>query len=466
MKKALQQIVLLDNCKYRSVSNWKYPSNSNWNKVRDALLRPDILTTISKDTCSGVGYLDLQTSKFIGKGNQGHVHNIKCTCDANTHKIPCDMSVKHAIKVINKDDIASVKTEKKLLERFQSKHIVKFFGLHEVEHFEDFANKIIVDMEFAGVSLEKLMNLDLDANTFKRLETIVDLMPQALDILRLLKEKGVIHRDIKPANMCFEKHSNVLKLIDFGISFHKDNAKSFFEEKSFKGTPTYMSPESFGFIDEVKFPPGTDYSEKVESCFYIDEWGMAATFFHLIYKQFPFTGHNLPNLALNIMAKNLQMTEKEIHDGDKIVVSFRRECFEEFFHFFNNRTQEAPKNFENLMRKVGAKLQEAKKNYNNEIVENAYSAIQDIENIITSRNVSEHFEDVQKAVSNLKKLPKDEKSSGKDYKVLLDKLNALMIALPQIQAIIKVLNSQMNKKTQTLVSGTPTRQSSFQRKGL
>ena len=196
-----------------------------------------------------------------------------------------------------------------------------------------------------------------------------------------------------------------------------------------------MSPESLGYIDEVKYPPGTDYSKKVESCFYIDEWGMAATFFHLIYKRFPFTGSNFIDVAAKIMAKKLQMTEKELHDGDK-VASFRRKCFEEFYLFFNNRTQEAPENFANLTRKVGAKLLEAKKEIDhNEIVENAYSAIQDIENIITSRNLSEHIEDVQKAADNLNELPRDEKSSVKDYKVLLDKLNALMIALPQIQAV-------------------------------
>jgi serine/threonine protein kinase len=33
-----------------------------------------------------------------------------------------------------------------------------------------------------------------------------------------LHDKGIVHRDLKPENMLFEKGTNIIKMIDFGIA--------------------------------------------------------------------------------------------------------------------------------------------------------------------------------------------------------------------------------------------------------
>jgi serine/threonine protein kinase len=39
--------------------------------------------------------------------------------------------------------------------------------------------------------------------------------------LLYLNHQGVVHRDLKPENMLFEKDTQILKIIDFGIAVEK-----------------------------------------------------------------------------------------------------------------------------------------------------------------------------------------------------------------------------------------------------
>ncbi len=54
-----------------------------------------------------------------------------------------------------------------------------------------------------------------------------------------IHSKNIIHRDIKPENMLFEKGSNLIKIIDFGIATTKKTEK--LTERL--GTPYYIAPE-------------------------------------------------------------------------------------------------------------------------------------------------------------------------------------------------------------------------------
>jgi serine/threonine protein kinase len=44
------------------------------------------------------------------------------------------------------------------------------------------------------------------------------IIKQILRALIYIHSKNIVHRDIKPENMLFEKGSNLIKIIDFGIA--------------------------------------------------------------------------------------------------------------------------------------------------------------------------------------------------------------------------------------------------------
>ena len=48
------------------------------------------------------------------------------------------------------------------------------------------------------------------------------IMKQLIRALMYLHSKGIVHRDLKPENMLFEKDTDLIKIIDFGIACKKN----------------------------------------------------------------------------------------------------------------------------------------------------------------------------------------------------------------------------------------------------
>jgi len=65
-------------------------------------------------------------------------------------------------------------------------------------------------------------------------------MAQLLQALHYLHSRGIVHRDLKPENMLFEKGTNCVKLIDFGIAVRHDGKEPLTARI---GTPYYIAPE-------------------------------------------------------------------------------------------------------------------------------------------------------------------------------------------------------------------------------
>src|SRR5262249_51645950 len=77
-------------------------------------------------------------------------------------------------------------------------------------------------------------------------EVIADLVIQTCDALAEAHALGIVHRDLKPGNL-FLTHahdgSQVLKVLDFGISKSTAADAQITQTSAVMGSPAYMSPE-------------------------------------------------------------------------------------------------------------------------------------------------------------------------------------------------------------------------------
>lgn len=95
-------------------------------------------------------------------------------------------------------------------------------------------------------------------------------MMEALDALAFAHKQGVIHLDIKPGNIMLCNKTNIIKLIDFGISIELSKQR----DNTVMGTPYYMSPEQLTGQDTVDFRS--------------DIYSVGITFYELIKGKTPF----------------------------------------------------------------------------------------------------------------------------------------------------------------------------------
>lgn len=72
-------------------------------------------------------------------------------------------------------------------------------------------------------------------------QDVVRIMIRVAEALAYAHSRGVTHRDIKPANIMFDKASDAVKLMDFGVARVADAART--RTGVVLGTPSFMSPE-------------------------------------------------------------------------------------------------------------------------------------------------------------------------------------------------------------------------------
>ena len=211
------------------------------NNIKNRLLAlsPTVAAGIERECTKDDFYTE--GNKEIGKGGFSSVWKVS---HISTGKV-------YVIKLMNKQNIIreniieQINREVAILYKVNHPHIIKL-----INHFEDEQNVYLI-MELGAKG--QLLNL------LKKYSHGLD-QPQAAQFMREIisavkylhsMDPPIIHRDIKPENILLDSN-NRCKLADFGFSNY---VYQYQERKSFCGTPQYLAPE---MIEQKGHGPGVD----------------------------------------------------------------------------------------------------------------------------------------------------------------------------------------------------------------
>ena len=120
-------------------------------------------------------------------------------------------------------------------------------------------------------------------------QPVVDLILQACEGLAEAHSVGIIHRDIKPSNFFITRRpdgSNLLKILDFGISKTPAELTDLTGTQTVVGTPTYMAPE------QMRTARSTDPRS--------DIWSMGVVMYQMLAGRPPFEAETYAELVMKV----------------------------------------------------------------------------------------------------------------------------------------------------------------------
>lgn len=164
--------------------------------------------------------------------------------------------------------------------KLRNEHVARVFDVDEYE------GAPYIVMEFLpGADLAALVAREGPLEVERACEYIL----QACEAMAAAHALGIVHRDIKPANLLCTKRqdgSDLIKVIDFGISKFKEPARLDEEEgdgitatAAMLGSPRYMAPEQMQSAKHVDARA--------------DVWALGGTLFMLLTGKPPFGGNTV-----------------------------------------------------------------------------------------------------------------------------------------------------------------------------
>jgi serine/threonine-protein kinase len=120
-------------------------------------------------------------------------------------------------------------------------------------------------------------------------QAVVDLMLQVCEGMAEAHAMGIIHRDIKPSNFFITRRpdgSNLLKILDFGISKTPAEMSELTGAQTVIGTPTYMAPEQM--VSARSTDPRSDI------------WSIGVVMYQLLAGRPPFEAETYAQLVLKV----------------------------------------------------------------------------------------------------------------------------------------------------------------------
>ncbi len=118
---------------------------------------------------------------------------------------------------------------------------------------------------------------------------VVDMILQACEGMAEAHSIGIVHRDIKPSNFFITRRpdgSNLLKILDFGISKTPAEVTELTGTQTVIGTPTYMAPEQM--VSARSTDPRSDI------------WSMGVVMYQLLAGRPPFDAETYAQLVIKV----------------------------------------------------------------------------------------------------------------------------------------------------------------------
>ena len=243
-------------------------------RKNNAAINTDDYDTNTKTT---INFNSFEILELIGGGSFGKIFKVK---QKNTSKI-------YAMKVLNK----SYLIQKKLLR----------YAITECTILKNSDCPFILKLHYSFQTPENLymildycpigdLSYQIQINLFEEEEAKFYIAELILAI-EYLHKKDIIYRDMKPENILIDEDGHI-KLADFGLA--KENVKNDTPNKTFCGSPQYLSPEMLS-------KEGTTKSS--------DIYGIGAILFEMVTGAPPFYSQDVDLMYKNISENKLMFPE-------------------------------------------------------------------------------------------------------------------------------------------------------------
>ncbi|MGB3268186.1 MAG: serine/threonine-protein kinase, partial [Microcoleus sp.] len=180
------------------------------------------------------------------------------------------------LKVLKEDypapsELTRYKQEYEITRNLNIDGVVKPYAL------EPYKKTLVIILEdFGASSLKQLFNGSVDVWSVLSLAKFFKLAIKTAEILGAIHTANIIHKDINPANIVFNPETEIIKIIDFGISTQLTRENPTLKNPNIlEGTLAYISPEQTGRMNR-----SLDYRT--------DFYSLGVAFYELLTGQLPF----------------------------------------------------------------------------------------------------------------------------------------------------------------------------------
>jgi predicted ATPase/signal transduction histidine kinase/tRNA A-37 threonylcarbamoyl transferase component Bud32 len=182
------------------------------------------------------------------------------------------------LKILKQDyptpqELTRYKQEYEIIRHLDFEGVTKVYGLESYQR-----TLVMIIEDFGALSFKKLLQQQPEKRL--SLSQFLDFALQITSIISSIHYHHIIHKDINPSNIILNPQTNIVKIIDFGISTQLNRENPLVKNPHLlEGTLAYLSPEQTGRMNRF-----LDYRT--------DFYSLGVTFYELITGQLPFISHD------------------------------------------------------------------------------------------------------------------------------------------------------------------------------